>query len=35
MPDRTVLDMMAARIIGALRDPTRSRATPRQAAAVP
>ena len=35
MPDRTVLDMMAARIIGALRDPTRSRPTPRQAAAVP
>ena len=35
MPDRTVLDMMAARIIGALRDPTRARATARQAAAVP
>ena len=35
MPDRTVLDMMAARIIGALRDPTRVRATARQAAAVP
>lgn len=35
VPDRTVLDMMAARIIGALRDPTRVRPTPRQAAAVP
>lgn len=35
MPDRTVLDMVAARIIAALRDPTRGRATPRQAAAVP
>jgi histidine triad (HIT) family protein len=35
MPDRTVLDMMAARIIGALRDPTRTRGTPREAAAVP
>ncbi|HJR65085.1 MAG TPA: HIT family protein [Gemmatimonadaceae bacterium] len=34
-PDRTVLDMTAARIIGALRDPTRTRPTPRQAAAVP
>ena len=34
MPDRTILDMMAARIIGALRDPTRSRSTPRQAAAI-
>ena len=35
MPDRTVLDMMAARIIGALRDPTRARSTGRQAAAIP
>ena len=35
MPDRTVLDMMAARIIGALRDPTRMRGTPRETAAVP
>jgi histidine triad (HIT) family protein len=35
MPDRTILDMMAARIIGALRDPTRSRGTSREAAAVP
>jgi histidine triad (HIT) family protein len=35
MPDRTVLDMMAARIIGALRDPTRPKPSPRQAAAVP
>jgi len=35
MPDRTVLDMMAARIIGALRDPTRARAAGREAAAVP
>jgi histidine triad (HIT) family protein len=35
MPDRTVLDMMAARIIGALRDPTRARSTPRQAVSVP
>jgi histidine triad (HIT) family protein len=34
MPDRTVLDMTAARIIAALRDPTRARATPRQAATV-
>ena len=35
MPDRTVLDMMAARIIGALRDPTRARSTARQVASVP
>ena len=35
MPDRTVLDMIAARIIAALRDPTRSRPNPRQTAAVP
>jgi histidine triad (HIT) family protein len=28
MPDRTVLDAMAARIIAALRDPMRSRKTP-------
>src|SRR5688572_2587618 len=35
MPDRTVLDMMAARIIGALRDPTRTRGAAREAAAVP
>jgi histidine triad (HIT) family protein len=35
MPDRTVLDMMAARIIGALRDPARSRTTRRETAAVP
>ena len=35
MPDRTVLDMMATRIIAALRDPTRSRLDPRQTAAVP
>jgi histidine triad (HIT) family protein len=34
MPDRTVLDMMAARIIAALRDPTRMRLTPRQTAAI-
>lgn len=35
MPDRTVLDMMAARIIGALRDPARRRPTAREAVAVP
>ena len=35
VPDRTVLDMMAARIIVALRDPARARPTPREAAAVP
>jgi histidine triad (HIT) family protein len=34
MPDRTVLDMVAARIIAALRDPTRERSKPRQTAAV-
>jgi histidine triad (HIT) family protein len=34
MPDRTVLDMMAARVIGAFRDPARIRPTPRQAAVV-
>ena len=34
MPDRTVLDMMAARIIGALRDPARTRPTARQAVPV-
>lgn len=34
MPDRTVLDMMAARIIAALRDPTRARSAPREVAAV-
>jgi histidine triad (HIT) family protein len=35
MPDRTILDMMAARIIGALRDPARRRSTAREAVAVP
>lgn len=34
MPDRTVLDMMAARIIAALRDPARTRSTPRQTAGI-
>ncbi len=34
MPDRTELDMMAARIISALRDPARTRPTPRQTATV-
>ena len=33
MPDRTVLDAMAARIISALRDPARARATPPSSAA--
>jgi histidine triad (HIT) family protein len=34
MPDRTVLDMVAARIIAALRDPTKGRSTPRQTAGI-
>ena len=34
MPDRTVLDMVAARIIAALRDPTRRRSTSQQTASV-
>jgi histidine triad (HIT) family protein len=33
MPDRTVLDAMAARIISALRDPARARVSPRSPAA--
>ena len=33
MPDRTVLDAMAVRIISALRDPARARATPPSSAA--
>ena len=34
VPNRTVLDMVAARIIAALRDPAKGRSTPHQAAGV-